>query len=204
MRLANSWSAGGMAWLRPCLDIAGQNGHDARIPNPQTSPTDTSNSPPAIARIAGDGACKIAAWLSTLCAGSSDVEMVCVGMSKAPVYARIVGLPLSTSRARRPWHWHKNMPLPNLKAMPGGASPRNIEDACGAPAMEKKRQDMVRCPNRALQMRGVAQKLENKTVSATRGAPRRQQTSPNRAHPLMLVASPARYALAVGAPGHHA
>lgn len=48
-------------------------------------------------RIAGDGACKIAAWLSTLCAGSSDVEMVCVGTSKAPVYARIVGLPLSTS-----------------------------------------------------------------------------------------------------------
>ncbi|KAI0723658.1 hypothetical protein C8Q72DRAFT_57727 [Fomitopsis betulina] len=106
-----------MAWLRSCLDIVGHNGHDARIPNPQTSLVDTlSTSSPresesslrsevacrtlAVAVgsrgtahtsrlrsstdgqcIAGDGACKIAAWQSTLCADPRDVEMMWVGTS---------------------------------------------------------------------------------------------------------------------------
>ncbi|KAI0726393.1 hypothetical protein C8Q72DRAFT_887711 [Fomitopsis betulina] len=114
-----------------------------------SSPRDSESSPRfevacrtlAVACIAGDGACKIAAWQSTLCADPRDVEMMCAGTSKSPVYARLLGLPLSTSvgpyrdEGRRCLRYSaapltsakKIMPLSNLKTIMIAASPRNVK-----------------------------------------------------------------------------
>ncbi|KAI0727665.1 hypothetical protein C8Q72DRAFT_944983 [Fomitopsis betulina] len=126
-----------------CLDIAGHNGHDARIPNPQTSlvdilstssPRESESSPRsevacrtlAVACIAGYGACKIAAWQSTLCADPRDVEMMCAGTSSRRC------TPASSGYRS----WLALMPLSEIIKW-GVAAKR--EDPCGAPAMDKPR-----------------------------------------------------------------